>query len=72
MLQILSIKRLVLVAALCLPTHSLTAQTYSEPVRGSETRQDTLDAIRPHAQRAFAPPIEFVTGELRVLGTWLL
>lgn len=68
MLKSLSVKRLVLIAALCAPAYSATAQSYSEPARGSETRQDILDAIRPQAAWSFAPPIEFVVGEIRVAG----
>lgn len=61
-------KRLVLIATLCMPGHAITAQTYDEAARGSETRQDILSAIRPHAEWNFAPPIEFVVGEARVAG----
>ena len=46
----------------------MTAQTYSEAAKGSETRRDILNAIRPHAEWNFAPPVEFVVGEIRVAG----
>jgi hypothetical protein len=60
--------RLVLITAACILSHAAVAQTYSEPARGSETRQDILDAIRPQAEWSFAPPIEFLVGEIRVAG----
>lgn len=66
MFQDLSFKRLVLIAALCVPAHFVAAQTYIEAARGSETREDILDAIRPQAEWSFAPPVEFVVGEIRV------
>lgn len=44
------------------------AQKYSEPPRGSVERTDLLDAIRPLAQWAFDPPLEFVVKEMRVSG----
>lgn len=66
MLDISSIKYLALIAAFCVPAQTTGAQTYSEPARGSETRQDILDAIRPQAEWSFAPPIEFIVGEIRV------
>lgn len=68
MLDIPSVKHLALIATFCVPSQIAVAQTYSEPARGSETRRDILDAIRPQAQWSFAPPIEFVVGEIRVAG----
>lgn len=68
MFQNLSCKRLVMIAVLCAPAQLVAAQTYSEPKRGSETREDILDAIRPQAQWSFGAPVEFVVGEIRVAG----
>jgi len=59
---------IALLAALCFSPHSLPAQTYKEAARGSEIRQDILNAIRPHAEWNFAAPVEFVVGEIRVAG----
>ena len=44
------------------------AQNYSEPPRGSAEREDLLDAMRPLAEWAFDPPLEFVVRDLRVAG----
>jgi hypothetical protein len=47
---------------------AVLAQSYSEPARGSALRADLMDAMRPHAEWALGPPIEFVVDELRVSG----
>ena len=44
------------------------AQPYSEPARGTPERADLLDAIRPLAEWALDPPIEFVVRQLRISG----
>lgn len=44
------------------------AQDYYEPARGTQERADLLDAIRPLADWALDPPIEFVVKELRISG----
>ncbi len=46
-------------------TTAASAQTYTEPARGTELRQDLLDAIRPHIEWDLDAPIEFVVWELR-------
>lgn len=66
MLRILSVKTLVLIAVFSVPAQTVAAQTFHDAPRGSETRQDILDAIRPQAEWSFGPPIEFVVGEIRV------
>lgn len=68
MSKVLSFGRLALLAGVCSFPVCLAAQSYSEAARGSETRQDILDAIRPHAEWNYAPPVEFVVGEIRVAG----
>ncbi|WP_417809862.1 hypothetical protein [Thioclava sp.] len=68
MFQILPFRSFALIAAFCGSAHCVAAQSYTEPARGSDTRQDILDAIRPQAEWSFAPPIEFVVGEIRVAG----
>ncbi len=47
---------------------SAAAQDYRTPQRGSEARTNILDALRPLAAWAFAPPVEFVVEDLRVSG----
>ncbi len=59
-------RNLLMIATLCALPLPVTAQTYSEAAKGSPTRQDILDAIRPHAEWNFAPPVEFVVGQARV------
>ena len=66
MLQTSPIKHICLIAVLCVLSQSAEAKSYDEAERGSETRQDILDAIRPQAEWSFAPPIQFVVGEIRV------
>ncbi|MBZ0129292.1 MAG: hypothetical protein K8F59_09265 [Rhodobacteraceae bacterium] len=47
---------------------SLAAAEYSEPARGTQTRQALMDAIRPHAEWNLGVPVEFVVDDLRVAG----
>ncbi len=61
-------RRFALIAALCAAPCAGAAQSYTQAAPGSETRRDILDAIRPHAEWNFAPPVEFVVGEIRVAG----
>jgi len=61
-------KALALAVALLGFAQGAVAQGYSEPQRGSDTRRDILDAIRPQAEWSFAPLVEFVVGEMRVAG----
>ena len=68
MLRILPFRQLALIAAFCGSAHCVAAQTYREAARGSDTRQEILDAIRPQAEWNFGPPVEFVVGEIRVAG----
>lgn len=46
----------------------LVAGDYREPERGSATRSSMMNAIRPHAEWNFGPPVEFVVSDLRVSG----
>ena len=41
-------------------------QGWHEPPRGSATRGDLMNAIRPHAEWALGAPVEFVVHDLRV------
>ncbi len=59
-------RRIALCAGLCVLPLSGVAQSYTEATKGSATRQDILDAIRPVAEWEFGPPVEFVVGEIRV------
>ena len=68
MLQSLSVKHLLPIVAFCAFALSATAQGYDLVARGSDARQDILDAIRPHAEWNFGPPVEFVVGEIRLAG----
>lgn len=52
-----------LVAALAGPVRA-----WEEPARGSATRTALMDAIRPHAEWALGPPVEFVVYDLRRAG----
>lgn len=47
---------------------STTAQAWEEPQRGTQTRSDMMNAIRPHVEWLFGTPIEFVVYDLRVEG----
>ncbi len=60
------IKRPVVIAALCALATPIAAQTYSEAPRGSETREDIIDSLRPQAEWSFGAPVEFMVGEVRV------
>lgn len=68
-----SLIRLGFALALAL-TASLTtsmpalAQDWSEPTRGSQTRKDLMDAIRPHAEWQLGAPVQFVVDTLRLSG----
>lgn len=42
------------------------AQSWSEPTRGSETRSELMDAIRPHVEWELGAPVLFVVKDLRV------
>lgn len=42
------------------------AQSWQEPPRGSATRVDLMNAIRPHIEWALGAPVEFVVRDLRV------
>ena len=45
-----------------------SAQSYTEPERGTELRGDLLDSIRPHIEWLIGAPVEFVVWDLRVSG----
>ena len=59
--------RRLIVAAL-LAAAPVTAQTYTEPQRGTDLRADLIDAIRPRIEWALGAPVEFVVWDLRVQG----
>jgi hypothetical protein len=61
-------RALAAISLLGLSSFCAQAQEYFEPARGTPERVDLLDAIRPLAEWALAPPIEFVVTELRVSG----
>lgn len=44
------------------------AQGFTEPKRGSDLRQDLMDAIRPIAEWEMGKPVVFVVEDLRVAG----
>ncbi len=44
------------------------AAGWSEPQRGSATRQAMMDAIRPHAEWLLGVPVQFVVADLRRAG----
>lgn len=45
-----------------------TAQDYFEPPHRSAERTELLDAVRPLAEWAFDPPVEFIVSEIRISG----
>ena len=45
------------------------AAGWTEPQRGSATRQAMMDAIRPHAEWLLGAPVQFVVNDLRRAGT---
>ncbi len=47
---------------------SVAAQGWVTPERGSATRAQLMDAIRPHAEWMLGAPVEFVVNDLRLLG----
>lgn len=42
------------------------AQDWHEPARGTQTRKDVMDAIRPLAEWQLGAPVQFVVDQLRV------
>ncbi|WP_372838580.1 hypothetical protein [Phaeovulum sp.] len=44
------------------------AQGWVTPERGTATRAQLMDAIRPHAEWMLGAPVEFVVNDLRLLG----
>lgn len=42
------------------------AQDWSEPMRGSQTRKNLMDAIRPHVEWQLGAPVQFVVDTLRL------
>jgi hypothetical protein len=57
-----------LTAILLVLATGATAQSFTEPQRGSELRTDLLDALRPMAEWNLGAPVEFVVQEMRVSG----
>ena len=68
MKEMSSMRRILLIFALVLVPLPALAEGWYEPPRGSDTRAALMDAIRPHAEWIFGPPIEFDVYELRVAG----
>ena len=58
--------RILAILALLILSVPATAQTWTEPARGTGLRADLLSAIRPHIEWSLGEPIEFVVWELRV------
>ena len=56
------------IGLLVLGAAPVSAQSYSEPARGTATRAALMDAIRPHVEWDLGQPIEFVVNDLRVAG----
>ncbi|MEP5009954.1 hypothetical protein, partial [Roseobacter sp.] len=44
------------------------AQSWTTPARGTQTRQDLMDAIRAHAEWQLGAPVQFVVEDLRQAG----
>jgi len=60
--------RFVLMLVVLLGAGSANAQSWQEPARGTPTRTELLDALRPHAMWMLGSPIEFVVYDLRLSG----
>lgn len=59
--------RTALALTLCLSV-PLPGLAWETPQRGSELREDLMDALRPHAEWLLGAPVIFVVGDLRVSG----
>ena len=44
----------------------VSAQSWQTPARGTQLRDDLLNAIRPHAEWALGAPVQFVVDDLRI------
>lgn len=44
------------------------AEPWQEPARGTQTRRDLMDAVRPIAEWQLGAPVQFVVHELRQVG----
>ena len=62
------LRYLLAVAAVLLSGAAAQAQGWTEPARGTETRAALMDALRPHAEWALGPQVEFIVYELRQSG----
>lgn len=62
--QFARIAAFVIVAA----GNAASADGYTTPARGSDLRQDLMDAIRPIAEWEMGPPVVFSVDDLRVAG----
>lgn len=54
--------------AIALVFWGVAVPAWETPKRGTDLRQDLMDAARPHAEWLFGTPIAFVVEELRVSG----
>jgi hypothetical protein len=60
--------RNILAGLLFLLASPVLAQSWHEPARGTPERKALMDALRPHAERLYGAPVEFVIRQLRVAG----
>ena len=60
--------RWILMIAVVLTGGVASAQSWSEPARGTATRRALMDAVRPHAEWQLGAPVEFVVHDLRRAG----
>ncbi|MEM9781594.1 MAG: hypothetical protein AAF899_03865 [Pseudomonadota bacterium] len=58
----------ILAAAIAVALSAGPAMAWDEPARGSQTRKDLMNAIRPLAEGFHGPPLLFVVDTLRVAG----
>ncbi len=62
-------------AVLMLVCAALAGSAYAQtvtPPHGSALRTAVLDAVRPMVEAEVGAPVEFVVGDMRVLGEWAL
>ena len=61
-------RRVALAGALVASVWASLANAWEEPARGSTTRAQLMEAIRPHAEWRLGSPVEFVIHDLRQSG----
>jgi hypothetical protein len=57
-----------IIVAIILLVLTLPAQAYESPPRGTATRADLMDALRPIAEWTLGAPVQFVVNDIRVSG----